>query len=124
MNFAILLILLNVVHWACDYTHLSTKEMLEAKAEGYPPYPIMNHAFRHAVGMALVLVPFVALPLLVKLVIFQFVSHFVVDTLKGRMNVWFPSLQDPSNKFHWYVFGADQFLHQVVMIIMVYIIII
>lgn len=41
----------------------------------------------------------------------QTIAHFWIDLLKGKMNKWFPSLQNPANYFHWYVFGADQFLH-------------
>jgi hypothetical protein len=51
---------------------------------------------------------------------FQFLSHFLIDTWKGRMNVWFSSIQSPENKFHWYVFGFDQYLHALIIIVMSY----
>ncbi len=51
------------------------------------------------------------------LICFEFWSHFLIDVLKGRLNGWFPSLQSPANKIHWIVFGADQFAHALVIII-------
>ena len=37
----------------------------------------------------------------------------------GKLNVLFPVLKSPENKSHWWVFGADQLLHQIVIIITV-----
>jgi len=48
---------------------------------------------------------------------FQLFTHFCIDVLKGKLNVWFPSLSNPANKGHWYVFGADQLAHQIVIIL-------
>ena len=50
----------------------------------------------------------------------ELISHFIIDIWKGRMNVWFPKLQNPATKLHWYIFGFDQFLHQLVIIFIVY----
>jgi len=47
---------------------------------------------------------------------FQLITHFLIDVWKGRMNGWFPTLQSPANKWHWIVFGFDQFLHALVII--------
>lgn len=117
MNF-LLLILLNIAHFLGDFTHLSTKEMLEAKATGWPLTPIAKHALVHACLMMVVLAFFTDLSF--EFAAMQFISHFVIDTLKGRMNVWFPVVKDPSKKAHWYLFGADQLLHQIVIIFMVH----
>ncbi len=54
------------------------------------------------------------------LALFQLVTHFAIDVIKGRMNVWYPSLQNPANYFHWWVFGADQMLHVAVILFMHY----
>ena len=103
-----------------DYTHLSTSWMLNAKRLGTPLYPIFTHAFIHACFMLIVLSIAFGIQgwLLAALFLFQLITHFAIDVLKGRMNGWFPSLQSPVNKWHWIVFGADQYLHAVVIIIM------
>ncbi len=87
-----LLILLFLCHFLADYTHLSTKWMLDAKRIGKPLWPILCHAGNH-------------------------------DVLKGKCNVWFPSAANPANKLHWILFGFDQFLHAVVIILMAYFVI-
>jgi len=48
----------------------------------------------------------------------QTVLHFAIDVLKGRVNKWFPLVQNPAAYPHWYVFGVDQFLHTAVIIIL------
>lgn len=110
------LILLNVTHWAADYTHLSRPWMLAAKRLGKPILPIAAHAGVHAVFFLAVGL-FFATPLVaLKVALLQLVSHTLIDIWKGRMNGWFPALQSPANIYHWYIFGFDQLLHQIVII--------
>lgn len=119
----IILLLFQLTHWLADYTHLSTKLMLDAKRLGRPLLPIFYHACVHYGLVAIVLLPFLwpDKPLeWVLLCQLQLFSHWGIDILKGRMNGWFPSLQNPANKFHWYIFGFDQLLHQVVLIIITF----
>lgn len=115
-----ILIALFFCHFLADYTHLSTAWMLNAKRLGKPLYPIFTHAFIHA-SLMLVLLS-LAFGLgglkLASLFGFQLITHFLIDVWKGRMNGWFPALQSPANKWHWIVFGFDQFLHAVVIILM------
>ena len=107
-------------HFLADFTWLSTPWMLSAKAKGEPLLPIFAHATVHAVLMTI----FVGVclgtkltsALLMNVFILQSVSHFLIDTLKGKMNVWVPIVQTPSNKWHWIVFGFDQFLHSLVIL--------
>ena len=94
--------------------------MLKAKALGKDLLPIFLHAYVHAILFYIVLAimwgPLVAMwgsSL-------QLVTHFIIDVWKGRMNGWFPKLQDNTNPYHWWIFGIDQFLHQLVIIITVY----
>lgn len=124
MNPFILLLLLNVCHWAGDYTHLSTAEMLGAKRLGKPLTPIFAHATVHFILMFIVVFPASLNEpgTMILVLLIQLISHFLIDVLKGRLNGWFPRLSDPSNKFHWWIFGIDQFLHQSVIILMVYLI--
>ena len=115
-----ILLLLFLCHFLCDYTHLSTAWMLKAKQFGKPLGPIFTHAFVHASLMLVVLSLVFGIHgwLLAFLFAFQLITHFAIDVMKGRMNGWFPPLQSPMNKWHWIVFGADQYLHTIVIIIM------
>lgn len=90
--------------------------MLAAKANGWPLGPIAAHAGVHALLMALALA-FIAPHIAIAGLLIQWSTHFAIDVWKGRMNVWFPSLRSPANVFHWLVFGADQMLHVVVLVI-------
>lgn len=117
----LLLILLFICHYLADYTHLSTKWMLDAKRIGSPWTPILTHAFIHAALMAIP-IAFLVHGFFVQVILFclQLNTHFVIDVLKGKCNVWFPAVSDPKNKSHWYIFGFDQLLHQLVILTMWY----
>lgn len=118
------LMLLFLCHTLADYTHMSTSWMLGAKRFGKPLFPIFIHASIHAMLMSLVVGYFIGFEYKwAYLVILQWSSHFAIDVFKGKLNYWLPNLQSPSNKWHWVVFGFDQYLHSVVIIIMSYIIV-
>lgn len=120
MNTALLLSLF-FCHFLADYTHLSTAWMLNAKRLGKPLTPILVHAWVHALLMISTLMIFgIDESLCIKLYFFQWITHFIIDVWKGRMNGWFPALQNPANKWHWIVFGIDQLFHAVVIILMVH----
>lgn len=111
-------IALLIGHWLGDYTHLSTPWMLQAKRLGTPIKPIFAHAIVHCI---LTIIALVIYGVSFKAILFgaaiQLSTHFAIDVWKGRMNGWFPSLQSPANPFHWYVFGLDQMLHIIVLVI-------
>jgi hypothetical protein len=119
MKEIIVLILLNVCHWAGDYTHLSTRKMLDAKRFGTPIAPIFTHALVHGFLFFVVLFYVYDIDRAILGAILQLTTHFAIDLLKGKINLWFKSVQSPANKSHWYVFGADQFMHQLVLIVTV-----
>jgi len=116
-----LLILFLVTHYIADYTHLSTSWMLVAKRSGTPLYPIFIHAFIHT-SLMLAICSFFHLgnQILAELFLLQLLSHFTIDVLKGKMNIWFSKVANPANKVHWYIFGLDQLLHQLVIVLMWY----
>lgn len=118
-----ILIGLFICHWLADYSPLSTSWMLDAKRFGKPLYPIFTHAFIHASLMLVYLALRFDLSssTLALLFGFQLVTHFIIDVWKGRMNGWFPEIQNPANKIHWLVFGFDQLLHAIVIIKMAHI---
>lgn len=121
-NFFILLIALNFCHLLADYSHLSRPWMLSAKKIGKPLTPILAHAGVHAVLMTIAIrsIGWVSPSLLVNLFLIQLFTHFAIDVLKGKLNVLIPSLTNPINVWHWIIFGLDQFLHQCVIIGMVF----
>lgn len=113
-----ILIGLFICHWLADYT-LPTFEMLRAKGSGKPLFPIFKHALTHTTLMFIFLL-FANLSneKLLVLSVFQLTTHFLIDTLKGNMNIWFPILQNPINRWHWVMFGFDQLLHALVIVLM------
>lgn len=122
-----LLIGLSVCHWLADYTHLSNFWMLNAKRLGSPLLPILAHASIHSLLMGFWIILYsylipksISWNIWLNVVLFQLVTHFIIDTWKGKMNYWFPNLQNPTNKSHWIVFGFDQLLHNIVIILMTY----
>jgi len=118
----IALIALNVCHWAADFTHLSTDWMLNAKRYGKPLYPIFIHALIHAILFFTVVLVMYDLDKAIFAGGFQLITHFLIDLTKGKLSFWFRRLEHPSNKFHWWVFGADQFMHHLVIVLTVYLI--
>lgn len=120
-----ILIGLFICHFLADYTHLSTAWMLNAKRLGRPLFPIFCHAWMHAILMGFFLIVYsnhistIEHNAWFSVVGFQTLSHFLIDVWKGRMNGWFPTLQNPANKWHWVVFGFGQLLHAIVIILMV-----
>ena len=122
MNQVSLLLLLFFCHFLADYTWLSTSWMLNAKRLGKPLIPIALHAWIHGLLMGMVITWVLNdYKIGLMLSVIQTVTHFLIDVWKGRMNGWFPSLQNPANKWHWVIFGFDQYLHAAVIIGMVYI---
>ena len=116
-----LLLVLFFCHLLADYTHLSTAWMLNAKRLGKPLFPIFAHAMMHSVLMGIALwIMGIDSETMAKLMLFQLITHFAIDVWKGRMNGWFTALQSPANKWHWIVFGTDQYFHAVVIILMVH----
>lgn len=114
------LIVLSICHWAADFTHLSTDWMLHAKKHGRPLYPIFMHALVHAILFFVAVLFLYDLDKAVFAGLFQLVTHFFIDLLKGKLSFWFRKLEDPQNKFHWWIFGADQFMHHLVIFVIVY----
>lgn len=111
-----ILIGLFICHWLADYTHLSTVWMLNAKKFGKPILPILTHAMVHTLLMGIFL-GCLGVSNAILLMVVQLITHFLIDVWKGRMNGWFPALQSPTNKWHWVVFGFDQLLHAIVIIV-------
>ena len=87
-----LIILLMICHWLADFTHLSTAYMLKAKSKGNPLFPIFLHACVHGLLMMCVLFFFTpTFKSLLFLTSFEIITHFLLDTFKGKLNIWVPN---------------------------------
>lgn len=116
MVFYILLALF-ACHFAADFTPLSTKGMLAAKAVGTPAGPIFLHAGVHGLLQFIVLLPLAGGQPAAVVCVLQTLSHWLIDTSKGRLQAMHPSLRSAANAGHWVLFGADQLLHAYVIIL-------
>jgi len=118
MDNFIIIIGLFAFHYLADFTHLSTPWMLKAKYLGKPLFPIFCHALVHALLMCGFLYFYTNINTLINLFLLQLITHFIIDTLKGNINYFFPNVTDNKKPVHWYVFGFDQLLHNIVIVIM------
>jgi hypothetical protein len=107
---------LMVSHFIFDYGYAVTPSMVAAKSKAKPIGPIALHALLHSIGVAFILYyNSIPLHLIVGLSTFQFVSHLIIDVMKGRIENDYPSLKSPTNPWHWHLFQMDQFMHLSVM---------
>ncbi len=112
----LLLISLLICHYLADFC-LTTPAMIKAKADGRKAGPILLHASIHAMLMGLCMLVFgVSWKLLLLLVLAELVSHFLIDTCKGRLTARFPKLADLQQKPYWILYGFDQLLHLLVIV--------
>ena len=110
------LIILLICHYLADFCFTSPA-MIRAKADGRNPWPILLHSSIHAVLMGVCLLIWgVRMKALILLVLFELVSHFVIDTSKGLLTARFPILADQQHKPYWMLYGFDQLLHQLVVV--------
>lgn len=106
-----LLISLLLCHYLGDY-QLTNRRMLSAKADGQRLFPILEHAGVHAILMLLVLFAF-GVPWQTTLLCFliELSTHFAIDVSKGKITKHYPNLADMHCKPHWQLYGLDQLLH-------------
>lgn len=117
-----LLLVLLVCHYLADFC-FTFPAMIKAKADGRNPWPILLHAGIHAglVGVCLLCWQ-VSWELLLMMMALELVTHFLIDTAKGRLSARFPRLADPQKKPYWMLYGFDQLVHLSVMVIIWFII--
>ena len=115
-----LILFLLLCHYLADFC-LTSPAMIRAKADGRNPWPILLHAGIHAglVGICLLCWHSPWKPLLL-LVLLELVSHFLIDTMKGRLTARFPILADMQQKPYWMLYGLDQLLHLMVLVLIWY----
>ena len=113
----LLLIALLVCHYLADFC-LTMTVMIRAKADGRRLWPIALHALVHAALMGMCLCIYgVGWKWLLVLTAIELVSHFVIDVSKARLSIRHPYLSDSRRKPYWMLYGLDQLLHQLVVVV-------
>lgn len=120
IRFPFLLTTLLMCHYLADFC-FTFPAMIKAKADGRNPWPIMLHTGIHAglVGISLLLWG-VSWNLLLMLALVEFVSHFLIDTAKGRLTARYFILANMQKKPYWMLYGFDQLLHLLVIVMIWY----
>jgi len=116
------LTLLFVCHFLADFTWLSRPHMLKAKRFGTPIWPILHHAWVHGILMFITSLFFLPFYFAVLVLVIQILAHWAIDIGKGRVTYLIKSTQDSTKVEFWILFGFDQFLHQLTIILMWYLI--
>lgn len=116
-NATLLLVALLVCHYLADFC-LTMPMIIRAKADGRALWPIALHATIHAVLIGLCLLVYgTVLQLLLVLMITELISHFIIDISKTQISIRFPYWSDIRHKPYWMLYGFDQLLHQMVVIL-------
>lgn len=116
-NATLLLVALLVCHYLADFC-LTMPMIIRAKADGRALWPIALHATIHAVLIGLCLLVYgTVLQLLLVLMITELISHFIIDISKTQISIRFPYWSGNRHKPYWLLYGFDQLLHQMVVIV-------
>ena len=112
------LVLFQLKHYLCDFV-LQTQSQVLAKGI-YGAMGGIRHAGFHAIGSVPALLVLTRSPLaILAFVLFEFVLHYHVDFTKARVDAaqgWTVADQQ-----YWFVFGLDQFVHQLTYLAFVYV---
>jgi len=105
--------LLLLSHYLFDFVFV-TPSMLKSKATG-SGCGILTHSLSHTVSMMMILLFWgVSRSDVVLLGLVQYDTHLVIDSVKCAIGVFWPC--DSTTKRYWVTFGADQLLHQLVIV--------
>ncbi len=107
-----------VAHYLGDFTPLATARMQEAKANGGPLLPIAAHALVHTFLVTAIVAVLVgtAGALLAAVAALEFGTHFALDAFRARLGRRVPAFKDPGRNSFWYMLGADQLAHGLVLV--------
>lgn len=113
-----LLACLFVAHYLGDFTPLSTGRMLEAKAAGGPISLIASHAGVQAVLVGIVVAAATGFEasLVGAAITIEFLTHFAIDFVRGRLGARFLKIRDASHRAFWWGLGLDQLAHYLVLL--------
>lgn len=109
-----------ICHYLADFCFTSPS-MIKAKADGRNPWPILLHAGIHAGLVAVCLLSWgISWNLLLMFAVVELISHFLIDTTKGRLTAHYSILGDMQKKPYWMLYGFDQLLHLLVLLMIWY----
>ena len=114
----LLIVALNFAHFLGDYTPLN-KWFIKAKQYGTPVWLVAGHGVINGSLYGITIWLLIDFKMALLGFIIETASHTIIDVLKGRVNKWFPIVEDNANQIHWIVMGLDQFLHQMVLVFIV-----
>jgi len=105
----LLMLMLQVKHLVVDWCWQPPYEWQNKGFYGH--WGGVRHALKNAVGTALCFVPFVGLPMVLTVLVIDFLVHYHVDFAKMNINRrmgWGPN----THAEFWMLTGADQAAHQ------------
>jgi hypothetical protein len=112
----LILSLLLVKHFLCDFPLQRPWHFKNKGIYGHPGG--LSHAAIHGVGTLLVLSFFAPFLTALGLAALDAVIHYHVDWAKNRLNKHFGFTATSGSGF-WYLFGFDQFIHQMTYVLLV-----
>jgi hypothetical protein len=117
MNILLLLFLLSSKHFICDFP-LQTQYQIDMK-KYYGNWGGIVHSLIHSVGTFLILVFFISLIPALLFSLLDGTIHYHIDWLKMKLNRLY-NLSPTNSKLYWFLFGFDQYLHQLTYLFIVY----
>ena len=129
----LLLVVYQLKHYVADYL-LQGKYML-GKFKSYPDFilPLLSHSLVHAVFTFCIAVCFKSVSFALGLAVIDATVHFIVDRIKASPDLagrWKPLTKDTyptstvqekeSNTYFWLALGADQMLHHLTDIFLIW----
>lgn len=114
-----LLVLFQIKHFLCDFP-LQGKYMLQKFKPGWGfVLPLAAHAGVHA-ALTLLICRLIEAPWLLALQLagFDFTAHFLIDRVKASPKML--GRYTPENKYFWWALGADQALHHLTSIAIIW----
>lgn len=111
------MLLFQTKHFICDFV-LQTYSLIQKKGVYLHPAGLL-HAGLHALGSIPALLILTRTPSqIAALVLAEFVVHYHADWMKAQIDARWKLSDD--NTLYWAIFGADQLIHQVTYIGMIY----
>lgn len=104
------LVMMNTKHLLADFVYQPpVMWMNKGNLKHYGGY--LHAGFHSLLTLPIILMFGAPLLLAVKLVIFEFIAHYVIDCTKMNVNARYQYKCDRHNEF-WILLGLDQYLHQ------------
>lgn len=120
MNEILIILLLLIKHFICDYPLQRPYQLMNKGIYGHPGG--LLHAAIHGTGTLIVLLFFAPVTMALGLAMLDALIHYHVDWTKNRINTHF-GFSTSSGSGFWILFGLDQLVHQMTYILLIIILI-